>query len=49
MKEIKANQRSKDEPPTQVLERMLEIDTSRLEQMIEDKILEHVVDEAIIQ
>jgi len=49
MEEIKANKRSDDEPPTLVLERMLDMDQDQIEQLVENKILEHVVEDALVQ
>ena len=49
MKEIEANKRSDNEPPTLVLERMLDMDQDQIEQIVKDKILEHVVEDALVQ
>lgn len=48
MNEIKAHRNSVDEPPTVTLERMLEMDRDAIEKIVEQKILEQVVDDALV-
>lgn len=47
MNQINENKRSDEEPPTRVLERMIDYDIDTLEQKITDKVEEKIMDKVV--